>query len=258
MIILGSPLLTTAGGIPPSTQLGRTATAPPATRIGALKALLVLLALALMPMLILVGIYYPDIARGDEDTAIALREIGLAAGAVAIPLPIVCRFRQDWSPLLGPIGCLAGGVLCSGLALHLEYRFPGLALQALLLSIIVFAIISTGYWSGKLRLSDRMRSLLYVATMAIAIVVIVSITLRIFSYKVPIIHNAGWGGLIWTAAVAIIASLNFLVVFSAIDRIELHPAPKHMEWYAAFAAVITFVWLYITILRLIAHIRLIR
>lgn len=81
------------------------------------------------------------------------------------------------------------------------------------------------------------------------------VILWLVDLHLPVIHGAGWGGVAWTAFVASVASLNLVVDFQRIDAIETHHLPRHMEWYVALGTIVTLVWLYITILRLVQRIR---
>lgn len=229
-----------------------------ATRAGALRACLLLFLLVLAPVAAMVVLFYPAVAAGDRETAMALRDAGLAAGVVAIPLAFICRYRPALSPWLAPLGSLAGGVLCGGLALHLEFRHPGIALQALGLSFGVFVLMLAGYRAGLIRPTARFRAVVYLATTAVALVYLASLLLWLVDLRLPVIHGAGWGGVIWAAFVVTVASLNLVVDLAAIDSIEDSPSPRHAEWYVAFATMITFVWLYVTVLRLLTQLRLAR
>jgi uncharacterized YccA/Bax inhibitor family protein len=187
------------------------------------------------------GIIYPSVMIG-------------ALGGFIVGL--ITSFKRTWAPLTAPIYAVLEGLFIGGLSLTLEHRFPGLVLQAVLLTFGVMFALLGAYQSRIIRPSETFKSVIVAATLGIVVVYLVSMLLQlIFHTSIPLIHDNGPIGIAFSLVVVGIAALNLVLDFDFIENGVAYGAPKYMEWYAAFGLTVTLVWLYIEILRLLAKFR---
>jgi uncharacterized YccA/Bax inhibitor family protein len=169
---------------------------------------------------------------------------------------MVTSFKREWSPITSPIYAVLEGLFIGGFSLIMEQRFPGLVLQAVMLTFGVMFALLAAYQSRIIRPSQTFKSVVVAATLGIAVVYLVSMVIQlIFHTGIPLIHDSGPVGIIFSLVVVGIAALNLVLDFDFIENGVAYGAPKWMEWYAAFALTVTLVWLYIEILRLLSKMR---
>jgi uncharacterized YccA/Bax inhibitor family protein len=179
--------------------------------------------------------------------------IGALGGFV---VGIVTSFKRSWAPLTAPIYAVLEGLFVGGFSLAMEQRFPNLVLQAVLLTFGVMFALLAAYQSRIIRPSETFKSVIVGATLGIAVVYLVSMLLQlIFHTAIPLIHGNGPIGIAFSLVVVCIAALNLVLDFDFIEHGVAYGAPKWMEWYAAFGLIVTLVWLYIEVLRLLAKLR---
>jgi uncharacterized YccA/Bax inhibitor family protein len=106
-----------------------------------------------------------------------------------------------------------------------------------------------------IEVTDNFRMGIVAATGAIALVYVASMILGFFGISIPLIHSSGTFGILFSVFVVVVAALNLILDFDFIQKGERYGAPKHMEWYGAFALMVTLVWLYIEVLRLLSKLR---
>jgi uncharacterized YccA/Bax inhibitor family protein len=148
------------------------------------------------------------------------------------------------------------GLFIGGISLVMEQRFPGLVLQAVLLTFGVMFALLAAYQSRIIRPSQTFKAVIVGATFGIVIVYLVSMALQLFFHAgIPLITDNGPIGIVFSLVVVGIAALNLVLDFDFIENGVASGAPKWMEWYAAFALTVTLVWLYIEILRLLSKMR---
>ncbi|EIL89814.1 MULTISPECIES: Bax inhibitor-1/YccA family protein [Rhodanobacter] len=178
---------------------------------------------------------------------------GLIVGLV---LALVTTFASRWAGLTAPFYAMAEGCALGGISVMLEMRYPGIVLQAVMLTAGVLAVMLLLYRSGIIKVTDKFRMGVVAATGAIALLYLVDIGLRAFtSIQIPFIHESGALGIGFSLLVVGLAALNLVLDFDMIERATAQGAPKYMEWYGAFALMVTLVWLYMEILRLLSKAR---
>jgi uncharacterized YccA/Bax inhibitor family protein len=179
--------------------------------------------------------------------------IGALGGFV---VGMATSFKRNWAPVTAPIYAVLQGLFIGGLSLVMEQRFPGLVLQAVLLTFGVMFALLAAYQSRIIRPSETFKAVIVSATFGIVIVYLVSMALQLFFHTaIPMIFDSGPVGITFSLIVVGIAALNLVLDFDFIERGVASGAPKWMEWYAAFGLTVTLVWLYIEILRLLAKMR---
>ena len=176
---------------------------------------------------------------------------GLIAGFV---LALATVFKKTWAPITAPLYAVAQGLFLGGVSAIFEKSYPGIVVQAVSLSIATLLVMLAAYQGGWIRPTERFKLGVVSATGAIALVYFVSIILGFFNINVPFITGSGIFSILFSLFVVGIAALNFILDFDFIEQGSRGGAPKYMEWYGAFALMVTLIWLYIEILRLLAKI----
>jgi uncharacterized YccA/Bax inhibitor family protein len=177
-----------------------------------------------------------------------------ALGGFAVAM--MTSFKRDWAPVTSPVYAVLEGLFIGGISLVMEQRFPGLVLQAVLLTFGVMFALLAAYQARIIRPSETFKSVIVAATFGIVIAYLVSMVSQLFFHaEIPLINGSGPLGIAFSLVVVGIAALNLVLDFDFIENGVAYGAPKWMEWYAAFALTVTLVWLYIEILRLLSKLR---
>ncbi len=178
--------------------------------------------------------------------------IGLFGGFI---LALVTAFKMDWARYTAPVYAFLQGMFLGGLSAYFEAMYPGIVIPAIMLTFgIMFAMLVT-YRAGLIPVTQKFRVGVMAATGGIALFYLASWILGMFGIGIPFIHEGGVFGIAFSLFVVGIAALNLVLDFDLIERFAEAGAPKHMEWYGAFALMVTLVWLYIEVLRLLAKTR---
>jgi uncharacterized YccA/Bax inhibitor family protein len=188
------------------------------------------------------------VANGDFATAMPLVLAGLIGSLIA---GLATAFKPTWAPVTAPIYALLEGLLLGGISGVFEQRYPGIVLQAISATFGTLFALLMAYQSGLIRATENFKLGVFAATGGIAVVYLVSILMNLFGYSVPYIHGSGWIGIGFSLFVVVIAALNLVLDFDFIEEAAQRGAPKNLEWYGAFGLMVTLVWLYIEILRLL-------
>jgi uncharacterized YccA/Bax inhibitor family protein len=195
------------------------------------------------------------IAMQDEARIGLLTGTMIGAVIVGLVVGLVTSFKPTWAGVSAPIYAIAEGIFLGGISLLFELQYPGIVMQAVMLTIGVFAVLLFCYRSGLIKATENFKLMVVSATGAIALVYLVNIVLMMFGASIPMIHEGGTMGIVFSLIVVAIAALNLVLDFDFIEKGVEVGAPKYMEWYAAFGLLVTLVWLYLEILRLLAKMR---
>ncbi|MBL4578666.1 MAG: Bax inhibitor-1/YccA family protein [Flavobacteriales bacterium] len=180
--------------------------------------------------------------------------IGGAIGGLVVA--IITIFKKTLAPITTPIYSLLEGVSLGGLSAIFESMYPGIVFQAVTLTFGVLFALLFAYKSGLIKVTENFKLGVVAATGGIAIVYLISWLMNMFTGAgISMIHDNGWMGIGFSAFVVVIAALNLVLDFDFIEAGAAQGAPKYMEWYGAFGLIVTLVWLYIEILRLLAKLR---
>lgn len=189
---------------------------------------------------------------GNPASISALVMIGAIGGFI---LAIATAFKPQWASVTAVFYALFEGLFIGGLSAMLEAQFPGIAIQAAGLTFGTLITMLLAYQSGLVRATEGFKMGVFAATGGIALVYLATIVLSFFGVQVPAIYGNGWMGIAFSVFVVAIAALNLVIDFDFIEQGQARRAPKYMEWYGAFALMVTLVWLYIECLRLLAKLR---
>ncbi len=175
---------------------------------------------------------------------------GVIAGLI---FALATSFKPTWSPVTAPLYALAEGLFLGGIsAMYNEMFYPGIVLQAVCLTFGTLFALLVAYRSGLIRATENFKLGVFAATGGIAMVYLLTIVLGMFGVNIPFIHGNGLIGIGFSLFVVVIAALNLVLDFDFIEDGVERGAPKFMEWYGAFGLMVTLVWLYIEILRLLS------
>ncbi|WP_348026156.1 Bax inhibitor-1/YccA family protein [Aciduricibacillus chroicocephali] len=179
--------------------------------------------------------------------------VGIAA-VIGFVVALVTTFVKKVSPVTAPIYAILEGVVIGGISAYYESAYQGITQQAVLLTLGIFAGMLFIYKSRIIRVTNKFRNGVIAATLGIAIVYLLSFVLSFFGIQIPYLHEASPLGIAISIGIVIVASLNLMLDFDYIECGAQGGAPKYMEWYSAFALMVTLVWLYLEIIRLLAKI----
>ncbi|MBN1342605.1 MAG: Bax inhibitor-1/YccA family protein [Phycisphaerae bacterium] len=172
---------------------------------------------------------------------------------VGLVLALVTIFKMTWAPITGPLYALAEGLALGGISSILnQSSYEGIVAQAVALTFGVLAVMLVLYKGRFIRATERFKTGVMAATGGIVLVYLATIVLGLFGVSIPFIHGNGLIGIGFSLFVVGIAALNLVLDFAMIEEGVEAGAPKYMEWYCAFALMVTLIWLYLEILRLLA------
>lgn len=177
------------------------------------------------------------------------------ASILGLLVVIATFFKPAWARVTAPIYAAAQGLAVGAISKAYEVQFDGIVLQAVGLTLGVFAMMLVLYATGRIRVTPRFRLGVMAATGAVVLVYLATFVMRLFGGDMPFIHGTGAVGIGFSVVVVVIAALNLTLDFDFIDRAERAGAPRSMEWFAALGLLVTLIWLYLEILRLLAKLR---
>jgi uncharacterized YccA/Bax inhibitor family protein len=179
--------------------------------------------------------------------------VGGAIGGFIVAMITV--FRKQWAAVTAPLYALLEGLVLGGISSVLEARYPGIVIQAVGLTFGTLFGLLFAYKSGMIKATENFKLGVVAATGGIAVVYLVTMLLGFFGIRMPYIHESGMIGIGFSLFVVVIAALNLVLDFDFIESGAAQGAPKYMEWYGAFGLMVTLIWLYIEILRLLSKMR---
>ncbi len=170
-------------------------------------------------------------------------------------LGLIITFKPTTAPALAPVYALSNGFIVGIISAMYEKQFGGIVLSAVTLTCgILFALLAA-YSTGMIKPTENFKLGIAAATGGICLFYLATIVLGMFGIHIPLVFGNGWVGIAFSAFVVVLAALNLVLDFDFIENGCAAGAPKHMEWYAAFGLLVTLVWLYLEILRLLSKLR---
>ena len=196
-------------------------------------------------------------------TLVAEAAPGMAVGSVAgwvvggalvaLVTGFVICFKHTWAPMLAPVYAIAEGLLLGGISAGFEAQYPGIVVQAVGCTFGTLGCLLLAYQSGMIRATENFKLGIVAATGGIALLYLVTFLAGLFGFSLfSSLYGSGLVGVGFSVVVVAIAALNLVLDFDFIEQAADRGAPKYLEWYGAFALMVTLVWLYLEILRLLA------
>ena len=168
---------------------------------------------------------------------------------------IVTVFKHAWAPYTTPLYAAFEGAALGGISFIFEQQYPGIVSQAIFLTFGTLGALLVAYRSGIIKATENFKLGVAAATGGIFLVYLLSFIVGFFGVEVPLIHSSGTFGILFSLFVVVIAALNLVLDFDFIEEGAERGAPKYMEWYGAFGLLVTLIWLYLEILRLLAKLQ---
>ena len=188
-----------------------------------------------------------------QDTMNVLMMVGIFGGLITA---IAISFKPNWAPFLAPLYALLEGLFIGGISVIMNNVFaksyPGLVMQAVGLTFGVAISMFILYNFRIIKATERFKSVIFTATLGIGIFYLLTIVLRLFGVNVSFMYDSSMLSIGISLFVVGIAALNLILDFDMIEQGAERGAPKFMEWYGAFGLMVTIVWLYIEMLRLLS------
>lgn len=182
--------------------------------------------------------------------------IYLWGGAIGgLVLALVTTFKKEWSPVTAPLYALVEGFFLGSISAIYNAQFQGIVLQAVMLTFGIMFALLFAYRSGLIKATENFKLGVAAATGGIMLIYLATIVLGLFGINIPYIHESGLIGIGFSLFVVVIASLNLVLDFDFIESGVEAGAPKYMEWFGAFGLMVTLVWLYLELLRLLSKLQ---
>lgn len=190
------------------------------------------------------------VAGADPGRANTLAMVGAIGGFITAMVTI---FRPKSSAISAPIYAILEGLFLGAISAVLNSMYPGIAFQAVLLTIGTLFTMLFLYRSGRIRATPRFRRGVLMATGAVFFAYLISWIMALVGMPVGFMHSSGPLGILINLVIIVIAALNLIMDFDFIEKGSQMGAPKYMEWYGAFGLMVTLIWLYIEFLRLLSR-----
>jgi uncharacterized YccA/Bax inhibitor family protein len=176
--------------------------------------------------------------------------MGGALGGLVVALLTV--FNKTWAPVTAPLYAVLEGLFLGAISALYEIRFQGLVLQAAMLTFGTLFALLAAYRSGWIRATEKFKMGVVAATGGIFLLYLVAMVLGFFGVHLGFMYNSGPMSILLSVVIVIVAALNLVLDFDFIEQGAQVGAPKYLEWYGGFGLLVTLVWLYLEILRLLA------
>lgn len=172
-----------------------------------------------------------------------------------LALAILTIFKPKIARVTANLYVVAEGLLMGAISKIFNVQYQGIVLQAVLCTAAVFVIMLGLFATRTIKVTNRLRMGVIAATFGVMAVYLASWILSFFGVKNPAVFSAGPIGILFSVVVVGIAAFNLLLDFDFVEKAVAARAPRYMEWYAAFGLMVTLIWLYLEILRLLAKLR---
>lgn len=190
---------------------------------------------------------------GGNASAVSIWMMIGAFGGFAVALVTV--FKKEWAAVTAPLYAVLEGLFIGALSATLESAYPGIVIQAAGLTFGTLFAMLFAYQSGLIKATENFKLGVIAATGGIAIFYLVMMVLSFFGIQPSFMYGNSWLSIGISLFVVGIAALNFIIDFDIIEQGARSSMPKYMEWYGAFAMMVTLIWLYIEFLRLLSKLR---
>lgn len=175
---------------------------------------------------------------------------------ISFVIAIVLAFKPAWSPILVPVYAALYGAALGSVSILIDTTYPGIVPQAVGLTFGVALAMLGAYKSGLIKVTDTFRSCIVAATAGIAIFYLITFVLSLFGVSMAFMNGSGAFSIGLSLVIVGVAALNLVLDFDFIAQASnSRSTPKYMEWYGAFGLLVTMIWLYWEILRLLIKLK---
>jgi len=182
----------------------------------------------------------------------AMHPLALPAAIFGFILALINVFKPQHGHIFVPAYAVVQGVFLGTISMVFNAMYPGIVVQAVFLTFGTLGALLLAYKSGLIRATENFKLGIFAATGGIAFLYLINFVMGIFGSGIGIISSNNTMGILFSAFVVVIAALNLVLDFDFIEEGAEKGAPKYMEWYGAFGLLVTLIWLYLEILRLLA------
>lgn len=161
-------------------------------------------------------------------------------------------FKQNWAPILAPVYALCEGVLIGAVSFYFNIRYPGIVFNAMIMTFGTLFGMVVLYHAGILKATEQFKKIMFMAMIGIGCTYLVNFIMSLFGSPMAFLHEGSPLGIAFSLVVVGVAALNFILDFDMIEKAVYYKSPKYMEWYGGFAVLVTLIWLYFEILRLLS------
>ncbi len=209
----------------------------------------------LLALLVICAFYTWNIFFQTGNPA-AVMPLALGGAIGGLIFALITIFKKTWAGITAPIYAGLEGLFLGGISAIFEAQYPGIVIQATGLTLGTLASLLLLYKMGIIKPTENFRLMIVSATMGIGVLYLISFVMNMFgSTGIGFIHSNGLFGIGFSLFVVAIAALNLVLDFDFIEQGAEQGAPKYMEWFGAFALMVTLIWLYLEMLRLLAKLR---
>lgn len=191
-------------------------------------------------------------SAGNLQAASGLMTLGAIGGFI---LALIISFKPTTAPYLAVPYAALEGIVLGAISAMFEVRYPGIAIEAIGGTFAVTLVMLVLYRARVIRVTDRLRAVVMGAVIGIMLLYLAQFVLGFFHVVVPFINGGGPLGIAFSVFVIGVLAFMLTLDFDMIERGAAGGAPQYMEWYGAFGLMVTLVWMYVEMLRLIAKLR---
>jgi uncharacterized YccA/Bax inhibitor family protein len=196
--------------------------------------------------------WYSFLQSQDLSVAGPMIFVGAIGGMI---VGFITSFKKTWAPVTAPIYALLEGLVLGGLSAAINKAYPGIAIEAVGLTFGTLFVMLFLYRTGIIKVTQKLRIGIVAATGGIFLFYMLEWILSFFGINLTTVNGASMIGIGFSLLVVGIAALNLVLDFDFVEQGVTYGVPKYMEWYAAFGIMVTLVWLYLEMLRLLAKMR---
>ncbi|MDQ6645972.1 MAG: Bax inhibitor-1/YccA family protein [Pseudomonadota bacterium] len=210
---------------------------------------------AVLLVLVVIGAMFSWSKYAGPQSVGALMPLIMGGAIGGFVLALITIFKKTWAPYTAPLYAVAEGLFIGALSAIFDARYPGIVLQAVGLTFGIMAALLIAYRSGLIRATEKFKLGIAAATGGVFLLYMANMVMGFFGHSMGFINGSSGLGIGFSAVVVVIAALNLILDFDMIEQGANARAPKYMEWYGAFALVVTLVWLYLELLRLLSKLQ---
>lgn len=200
----------------------------------------------------LLGLIIASLAAAYVWSNPGLSSLALPASILGLVLALVITFKQTWAPFLTPAYAAVQGVFLGAFSLYAETLYPGIPAQAVGLTLAVTFFLLMAYKTGVIKASENFKAGIIAATGGIFIFYLIAFVAQLLGFSMSFMNDSSPLSIGISVVVVAIAALNLVLDFDFIEQAAAtRSAPKYLEWSAAFGLLVTLIWLYVEIVRLL-------